>query len=407
MRIAVVVQRYGEEVNGGAELHSRTIAELLRDEVEVTVLTTCALDYRTWADHYPPGETRVNGVRVLRFPVDEPRDEARFDALSLRVIGGAERGPEAQEAWMRAQGPRCSGITRHLAEGPDDYDVVVVFTYLYAHALAALEAARVPTILVPELHEDPPLGLEIFDRVFARPRLLLPNTPEERELIGRRFGLPAERSRVVGLGVDPPPADADGERFRRAHGVTRPYALCLGRVDPSKGSAELVEHHAAYRARDPRGLDLVMLGRAVMELPAQPWLHLTGFVDDATKWDALDGAACLVAPSRYESLSIAMLEAWSSGVPTVANAQAPVLVGQCRRSGGGLWYRDADEYACCVALLAGRPPIAAAIGGQGRRYVRSRLSWERVRSLWTTALRDASAGGGEARDGLPEAGAHG
>ncbi len=407
MRIAIVVQRYGPEVNGGAELHARTIAELLRDEVDVTVLTTCALDYRTWADHYPAGETVVEGVRVRRFPVDAPRDEARFDALSLRVIGGAERGPEAEERWMREQGPRCSGIAEHLAGPRGDYDVVVVFTYLYAHALAALEAARAPTILVPELHEDPPLRLAIYDRVFARPRLLLPNTPEERELIGRRFGLPPERSRVVGLGVDAPPADVDGGRFRRAQGITRPYALCLGRIDPSKGSGELVEHHARYRARDPRGLDLVMLGRSVMDLPPHPWLHLTGYVDDATKWDALDGAACLIAPSRYESLSIAMLESWSAGVPTVANAEAPVLVGQCRRSGGGLWYRDADEYACCVALLASRPPIAAALGGQGRRYVRSRLSWERVRALWTDALRDVSAGGDQGADGLPEARAHG
>lgn len=402
-----MVQRYGSEVNGGAELHARRIAELLHDEVQVTVLTTCALDYRTWADHYPEGEARVGPVRVLRFPVDAPRDEAHFDALSLRVIGGVERGPEAEERWMREQGPLCSGIARHLAESAGRYDIVVVFTYLYAHALAALDAARVPTILVPELHEDPPLGLEIYDRVFARPRLLLPNTPEERELIGRRFGLPPERSRVVGLGVEDPPADADGERFRRAYGITRPYALCLGRIDPSKGSGELVEHHARYRARDPRGLDLVMLGRPVMELPSHPWLHLTGYVDDDAKWDALDGAACLVAPSRYESLSIAMLEAWSSGVPTIANAEAPVLVGQSRRSGGGLWYRDADEYACCVALLAARPPIAAALGGQGRRYVRSKLSWDRVRSLWIEALRDASAGGSQDFDSLPEACAHG
>ena len=65
MRVAIVVQRYGVEVNGGAELHARTIAELLHEDVDVTVLTTCALDYRTWADHYPPGETRVGPVRVL------------------------------------------------------------------------------------------------------------------------------------------------------------------------------------------------------------------------------------------------------------------------------------------------------------------------------------------------------
>lgn len=407
MRVALVVQRYGVEVNGGAELHARVIAELLNDVVDVTVLTTCALDYRTWADHYPPGETRVGPVRVLRFPVDAPRDEERFDALSLRVIGGVERGPEVERRWIHEQGPRCSALQRHLAEDERRYDVVVVFTYLYAHALAALEATRTPSILVPELHEDPPLGLAIYDRLFALPRLVLPNTPEERELLGRRFGLPPERSRIVGLGVDEPPAGADGERFRRAHGLARPYALCLGRIDPSKGTETLLDHHARYRSHDPRGLDLVLVGRSVMDLPSHPWLHVTGYLDDEAKWDALHGAACLVAPSRYESLSIAMLEAWSSGVPTIANADSPVLVGQVRRSAGGLWYRDAEEYACCIALLAANPPLAAALGGQGRRYVRSTLSWARVKELWREALRDVSAGRSKGLDGLAEAGSHG
>ena len=49
-RLAIGVHRYGEEVGGGAEAHARAIGIRLADEVDVTVLTTCALDYRTWAD---------------------------------------------------------------------------------------------------------------------------------------------------------------------------------------------------------------------------------------------------------------------------------------------------------------------------------------------------------------------
>jgi glycosyltransferase involved in cell wall biosynthesis len=384
--VAIVVQRYGNEVNGGAELHARLIAELLDGRVHVTVLTTCALDYRTWADHYPPGPDRVNGVEVLRFPVDEPRDEAAFDALSVRVLGGADRGPAAEERWMRAQGPRCSALVDHLAQSRPRYDAVAFFTYLYAHAHDGLPAVADRALLVPELHEDPPLKLAIYDRVFALPRLLLMNTEEERDLARRRFGVPEERCRVVGVGVDPPPAGADPDRFRQRHGVRRPYALCLGRVDPSKGSAELVAHHDAYRRTGAGGLDLVMLGRAVMPLPDRKWLHAPGFVSDEDKHDALAGAAAVVLPSHYESLSIAMLEAWSHGVATLSNGNTPVLVGQSRRSGGGLWYRDAEEYALGLGLLERRPPLAAALGRQGRRWVRERLSWDRVRAAWMEAL---------------------
>src|SRR4029079_12791170 len=81
-RVAFVVPRYGPEIGGGAEEKCRRLAELLADDVEVTVLTTCSLDYRTWADHYQAGEEVAAGVRVLRFGVTAPRDLAAFDALS-------------------------------------------------------------------------------------------------------------------------------------------------------------------------------------------------------------------------------------------------------------------------------------------------------------------------------------
>src|SRR5689334_23219953 len=69
LRIAVVVQRYGADINGGAELHARYVAEGLAAHAEVEVLTTCARDYVTWRNEFAPGREEVHGIAVHRFPV--------------------------------------------------------------------------------------------------------------------------------------------------------------------------------------------------------------------------------------------------------------------------------------------------------------------------------------------------
>ena len=113
---------------------------------------------------------------------------------------------------------------------------------------------------------------------------------------------------------------------------------------------------------------------------------MTGYVDDQTKHDALAGAAVVLLASPYESLSIVALEAWSHARPTLANAASAVLVGQSRRSGGGLWYADAHEFHAALALLLDNPPLAAVLGAQGRRYVAGPGGWEAVRRAWLEAL---------------------
>ena len=40
MKLAIVVQRYGADISGGAELHARQVAEHLAHHADVTILTT-------------------------------------------------------------------------------------------------------------------------------------------------------------------------------------------------------------------------------------------------------------------------------------------------------------------------------------------------------------------------------
>ena len=96
----------------------------------------------------------------------------------------------------------------------------------------------------------------------------------------------------------------------------------------------------------------------------------------------------LVLPSAYESLSLAVLEAWSAHRPVLVNARSAVLVGQCLRSGGGRAYANAGEFA--AALDALDASTSRELGARGAAYVRERYDWagvnERLRAHLATTF---------------------
>ena len=383
-RLAIVVPRYGPEVNGGAESLAREYAQRLAPHVDVTVLTTCALDYRSWANHFAPGEHRDGPVRVMRFTVDRERDDEEFDSFSADVLRARRISERDARRWMDLQGPIAYGLEEHLATHGSTYDAVLFIPYLYATTYRALPSVADRAVLVPALHDEPPLRLPIFDEMFRSSQRIICSTPEEADLVRARFRVPEDRIHLVGAGIDPAP-DTDASAFAPSLGIDRPYILSLGRIDPSKGSGDLIRHHAAYRSTRPYGPDLVMLGRSVMDVPAEPWLHVTGFVDDDTKHAAIAGCTALASASPFESLSLVLLEAWAHGRPTIVTSASDVLVGQTRRSGGGLWFDGAAEYGALVDLLTSRPPLAWGLGRAGWRFSRG-LTWDSVIARLLDAL---------------------
>ena len=113
-------------------------------------------------------------------------------------------------------------------------------------------------------------------------------------------------------------------------------------------------------------------------LHAQLHIHHVGRVTEEEKVAALGQCRLLVMPSPYESLSIITLEAWKLGTPVLANGRCRVLMGQCLRSNGGLFYHGYAEFAEGLRLLLEKPQLAASLGRQGRDWVDTECAWETV-----------------------------
>jgi glycosyltransferase involved in cell wall biosynthesis len=387
-RVAFVVQRYGADVTGGSEALARAVAERLLSFHAVTVFTTCARDYVTWRNEFPAGEEEVAGVRVLRFPVEEERDLAEFNAFA-EPLYGRPRTREEEIEFVRRQGPYAPSLVEALKAEKDGFGAVVFFTYLYYPTYWGLRAAPERSVLVPTTHDEPPLRFSIYREVFDRPRAFAFLTPAEQELVRARFGVGDRPAVVAGMGVEVK-EPGDLAAFRHRHGLSGPYALYAGRIDEGKGCGMMLAYHERYRREKQGAAELVLIGRLAMPEPRQEGVHCLGFLSEEEKVTAMAGALAVVCPSPYESLSIVLLEGLSLGTPALVNAGSPVLKEHCLRSNAGLFYADGDEYAEAMDLLARDEPLRSALGANGRRYVDAEYRWSVVLDRWQVLLRSVS-----------------
>jgi len=373
VKVAVVVQRYGPSVNGGAELHARYIAEHLARHGQVEVLTTCASDYVTWRNALPPGVEQVNGIPVRRFRVKHERDPLVFGRRSDRVF--EQRHSLGDELdWLDAEGPTSPALVDYVATHATDYDYCLFFSYRYYHAYYGARAAGTRAILVPTAERDATIGLSIFQPLFRSVRALMYNSPEERAMIQAVSGNHDVPGVVVGVGSDVP-SNPQAARFRQKYSIRGPFAIYVGRIDQNKGCKELFELFQGY-LKDPAGkLSLVLVGNTLLPIPEHPRIRHLGFLDDTDKFDGMAAADLLVMPSYYESLSMVALEAWALGRAVLANGKCDVLKGQCIRSNAGLYYETYAEFVGALEAMERNRWLTGTLGRNGRQFFRDTYDW--------------------------------
>jgi glycosyltransferase involved in cell wall biosynthesis len=373
VKLAIVVQRYGQAINGGAELHARYIAERLRRHADIEVLTTCAADYVSWRNELPEGLDTVNGIPVRRFPVKHERDPLEFGRRSDRVFQRPHSILDELE-WLDAEGPNAPGLVSYLTKHASDYDQCIVFSYRYHHAYHAVRAVPSKAILVPTAERDPAVGLSVFGPIFRGVRALMYNSPEERSMIQAVAGNQSVPSVVVGIGSEIPPT-VQPQRFRQKFDIRGPFAVYVGRIDENKGCKELFDYFLTYLGEGQGRLSLVLIGNSILPVPQHPRIRHLGFLDDQDKFDAIAASELLVMPSYFESLSMVALEAWALGRPVVVNGKCDVLRGQAVRSGAGLYYENQQEFVETLRALERTRWLNLSLGRSGRQFYRDHYDW--------------------------------
>ena len=385
-RIALVNQRYGLEVNGGSEFYTRLIAERLAEKYQVDVITTKALDYTTWEDHYTADEEEINGVRVLRFGVEKPR-AADFNEFNGKYLSSGKRDIDTEKIWFEKQGPYSPAAISYIRENIGNYDIFIVVTYLYYLTVMGLPEAAEKAILIPTAHEEPFIHFKTFEKMFTLPRAFVFLTDEEKALVQGLFNCKHIPCQVMGTGVDIP-CEPDEKSFREKFGIDGDYIIYVGRIDEGKDCPTMFKYFTEYKKRRPESkLKLVLMGKQVCDIPKHRDIISLGFVSEEDKFSGISGAKALVLPSRYESLSISVLEAMSLSVPVIVNGICEVLKGHCVKSNGGLYYMNYFEFEGIIDYIFSHDGEYQCMRENARKYVEENYRWDVIMKKFDEILK--------------------
>ena len=200
-----------------------------------------------------------------------------------------------------------------------------------------------------------------------------------------RLGVGGERVSVVHLarGHETDVAGPEAAEIRGRYGLSRPYILSVGTMEPRKNHERLVRAFAGIR--DP-GVDLALVGgegwraaeirRAIDASPARSRIHVLGRVPARDLPGLYAEAVVFAYPSLYEGFGLPVLEAMAAGTPVLTSAvsslpevaaDAAVLIDPA----------SVDAIRDGLDRLLADPELRAELSRRGRERERA-FTWRRA-----------------------------
>lgn len=295
---------------------------------------------------------------------------------------------------------------------------VMPFPRLWTHLRLSWEMAwRMPDLLFVPAHVLPPvrppltvvtvhdLGYRYFPAAHPRRQRLyldlstrwnarvaahvLADSQATRDALTREYGTPPEKITVVYPGYDSALAPVrDPARLaaaRARYGLPDEYVLYLGRIQPRKNLARLVEAFARVLPQHP-ALTLALAGppgwgeadiqARVREVGVEGRVLFPGYIAEEDKAALISGARLFAYPSLYEGFGFPVLEAQACATPVLASATSsvPEVAGE-----GALLVEPLDVGAIAAGMrrLLGDAALRHALVERGTINLQ-RFAWEQA-----------------------------
>ncbi len=399
--LAIITPWFGSDLKGGAEQQAWQIATRLADRGhQIEVLTTCCRSFQeVWAtNYYKAGVRDEQGVKIRRFPVQK-RDRQAFDLVNGLMLAlppsrlkiGVNPVTAEYAAKFCSENINSPKLMQYLQQKEREYGAFLFLPYLYGCILNGLPQVKSRAFLQPCLHDEVYAYLPEVAQIFYAAKGLLFISDGEAQLAKNLYG-PAiiSKSIVAGAGVEVGQQNYPAvEKIKDFEVKQNQFVLCLGRRDAGKNTNLLVQAFGAFKQKyRETKLKLVLAGpgNKSFENLEQGVIDL-GLVTENEKAALLANCLTLFQPSRNESYSRVLMEAWFYGKPVAAHRECLAVAIALQKAQGGWLATTLEEW---TALFAQIDAIAKdeleRIGARGRAYAQENADWNQVMARYEAAL---------------------
>ena len=228
----------------------------------------------------------------------------------------------------------------------------------------------------PEVYDIEKMGMEEANIVIAVSELT-------KKIIVERYGIPADKVRVVYNGIDEMTMPRGGgalPRLRNLKAAGFKLVLFLGRVTLQKGPDYFIRAAKRVLEKNPNVYFILSgsgdMEELVLELAARlgvaDRIFFTGFLSGPERHEVYAAADLFVMPSVSEPFGITSLEAMKLGTPVLISKQSGVA--EVVRHALKVDFWDVDEMANMILGVVGFPGLAEALAENAAREAEA-LTW--------------------------------
>lgn len=392
MRILIFSSTYAPHIGGVETVTRRLATELVRQGHEVSVYT----------NRYPrslsPHET-LDGISVRRriYPNILPSPGRRTPlTVAKQVLSIPLALRELIHLWRRLGCVKPDVVNIHYFSYPAAY-ALIASRLRGLSVVLCFHGSDVASCPYPASYRwTMPWACSMAHIVIACSQNLL-------EYLQRDLNQAARgRTRVSHYGIDPVSKPADSARGHGKEAATIPetFVFLPSRLVEKKNVSVAITAVSILKRRGSP-VNLVIAGDGplrqrlealVRDVDATDRVTFLGSVDHETSLDLMHRAAFIVVPSSWEAFGQVCLEAMAAGKAVVGcdNGGISEIV-QHGQTGLLVPPDDPETLAGAIAVLAGDPPTATAMGSAGRLRVADQFTWAQMVSRYEQAFEDAQS----------------